>query len=145
MINVCQIMSKKMIDRGQGGCIVNVTGVPGRKPFNWGIVYGLTKVGVEHLTKQLAIELGPQKIRVNAVCPAAVATDMAKEAMANLSLNEGEAVLTDLDKMVISRTPTKCRYMPFQDVVNTVLFLGSNATTQITGESIALDGGLIIG
>lgn len=138
-------MAKKMIDRGQCGCIVNVSGVPGRKPFNWGIVYGLTKAGLEHLTKQLAIELGPHKIRVNAVCPAAVATDLAKQAMQNISLNEGEAALTQLDKMVISRTPTRSRYMPIQDVVNTVLFLASNATTQITGESIAVDGGLIIG
>lgn len=115
----------------------------GRKAFTNTMVYGCTKAALELLTKAMAIELGPHKIRVNSVCPAAVETDMLRQAMEVFGEKDGKDSEEEFRAM-LERTPTKTLYMPMKDVVNTILFLGSNATTQITGESLAVDGGLLV-
>jgi len=82
VLNVSQIIAKKMVERGTGGSIVNVSSVAGKKAFPACIAYGSLKAGLEMMTKCMALELAPHKITVNSICPAQVETDMHREAMA---------------------------------------------------------------
>jgi len=92
------------------------------------------------LTKTTAVELGAHKIRVNAVNPAIVDTDMTQaDSYESISQEERDAALNK----VLDRTPTKTFFMPMSDIVNTTLFLASDLTSQITGQCLAADGGYL--
>ena len=71
---VAQEAALKMRDQGSGGSIVNTSSMAGRDPFPGSGHYSAAKAGVSMLTKTLALELGPQKIRVNAILPGFVPT-----------------------------------------------------------------------
>lgn len=108
------------------GVVVNIASVGGlRAEFGLG-VYNLTKAALVHMTRQLALELGPT--RVVGVAPGLVETDFA----AVLVDNFGESVAKHL--------PTKRIGRP-DDIANLVTFLASDAASWITGETIAIDGG----
>jgi len=133
---VSQIVAKKMIERGQGGSIVNISSIGGQRPLIGVGLYCCTKSALEMLTKSLALELGPYKIRVNSLNPAFVMTDINTD-------KEGKEKLNELHSSVLQRTPTQHVWMPMSDVVKTVLFLASNSTSQITGQSLSVDGGYL--
>jgi len=80
----------------------------------------------------MAIELGPHKIRVNSVNPGPLLTDMVKNIQEE-----------DMRGVVQTKTPTGTTYMPMSDVVSAVVFLAGDSTCQITGESLAIDGGFL--
>jgi NAD(P)-dependent dehydrogenase (short-subunit alcohol dehydrogenase family) len=124
----------------KSGCIVNIAsmaGKQGRVPFL--ADYVASKFGVVGLTQAMAFELAPLGIRVNAVCPGFVATDMQVREL------EWEARLRGTDPASVKRqwiadTPMGRLEQP-QDVARVVAFLLSEDAGFITGESIAVNGG----
>jgi NAD(P)-dependent dehydrogenase (short-subunit alcohol dehydrogenase family) len=124
----------------KSGCIVNIAsmaGKQGRVPFL--ADYVASKFGVVGLTQAMAFELAPLGIRVNAVCPGFVATDMQVREL------EWEARLRGIDPASVKRqwiadTPMGRLEQP-QDVARVVAFLLSEDAGFITGESIAVNGG----
>ena len=93
--------------------------------------YGATKAGVVAMTKGLGRELGPYAIRVNAIAPAVVATDMVR------------SLLTpEMRERIVARIPLGRLAEP-EDVAQLALFLASDASSFITGETIAVDGGFL--
>lgn len=105
----------------------------------------MTKAALEMLNKSLAVQLGPHKITVNSVCPAAVDTDMLKQAEQG-GQEPDEEIKKHMEKILadlLNRTPTRTFHMPMSDVVNAILFFGSGTTSQITGSSISVDGGYL--
>jgi 3-oxoacyl-[acyl-carrier protein] reductase len=91
-------------------------------------LYAATKAAVEALTRVLAQELGPRKIRVNAVAPGPTETDL-------LQIN------SDIRGFLISRTVLGRLGQP-QDIAKVVAFLASDASGWITGQTLSVDGGL---
>jgi 3-oxoacyl-[acyl-carrier protein] reductase len=113
-----------------GGAMVNVASVAGLKPAPGIGVYGTSKSGVIHVTEELAVELGPE-IRVNAVAPAVVKTKFAS------ALYEGR------EEEVASAYPLKRLGVP-DDVGSVVAFLLSEDAAWITGQTITIDGGVML-
>lgn len=114
-----------------GGAIVNTASVGGMAfEANIGL-YNASKAALIHLTKQLALELSPS-IRVNAVAPGVVRTKLA------------EALWKEHEGAVASATAL-ARIGEPGDVASTIAFLVSNAAAWITGETIVIDGGQILG
>lgn len=110
-----------------GGSIVNVASVAGLRPSPLMGAYNLSKAGVVHLTRQLALELAPD-IRVNAVAPAVVRTRLAG------------ALLED-EKATASMHPLGRVGEP-EDVAGLIVFLASDISSWMTGAVVPVDGGV---
>jgi 3-oxoacyl-[acyl-carrier protein] reductase len=117
-----------------GGSIVNLSSVAGRiaLPDGRGL-YGATKAAVDSLTKSWALELAPRRIRVNAVAPGWVETDMTAEHFSN-----AEALRGALEHAPYGRLGNA------EEVADLVLFLCSPAAGWITGQSINISGGSVV-
>jgi 3-oxoacyl-[acyl-carrier protein] reductase len=120
-----------MINQGEG-VILNATSVVGLDGNFGQTNYVATKAGVIGMTKVWARELGRYGIRVNAVAPGFIATEMV-QAMP-------EKIITSM----INRTPLPRLGQP-EDVANAYLFLASEDASFITGAVLRVDGGIVIG
>jgi NAD(P)-dependent dehydrogenase (short-subunit alcohol dehydrogenase family) len=116
-----------------GASIVNLASVSSEKGGGaiGNVWYGTTKAGVVALTKGLGRELGPRGIRINAISPAVVDTDMTHAMLA-----------TELGQKAIARIPLG-RLAEKADVARAALFLASDEASFITGETLAVDGGFL--
>lgn len=115
-----------------GGAIVNTSSVAGHVGMDSVSVYVASKHAVEGLTKALAVELAPKGIRVNAVAPGAIATDM----LTRFSGGQAETIEYLKSMHPIGRIGT------VEEIVGAVLFLCSDAASFITGQSLGIDGGM---
>lgn len=113
-----------------GGSIVNISSVVGASPVANGSVYAATKAAVDAITKGLAMELGPRKIRVNAVAPGLVLTE-GQEKM------EGSQ---EFRQYVLSQTPLGRLGTP-ADIAGVVAFLASADAEWTTGQVLTIAGG----
>lgn len=127
-----QRAAKTMVAKGIEGAIVNMSSVNARVAIPTVAAYCASKGGVMQLTKAAALALAPYNIRVNAVGPGSIDTEM----MASVNANP-EAM-----KMVMSRTPLKRIGTP-REIGDVVAFLASDKASYITGETIYVDGGRI--
>jgi NAD(P)-dependent dehydrogenase (short-subunit alcohol dehydrogenase family) len=110
-----------------GGAVVNTASLGGIAPAPTIGVYNVTKAGLIHMTRQLALELAP-KVRVNAVAPGVVRTRLA------------EALWREHEPAVAAATPLGRIGEP-EDVASAVAFLASPESSWITGETLVIDGG----
>jgi NAD(P)-dependent dehydrogenase (short-subunit alcohol dehydrogenase family) len=113
----------------RGGSVINISSVTGQTPSPGIGMYGISKAAIGHLTRTLAVEIGPQ-IRVNAIAPAVVKTQFAK------ALYEGK------EAEVSAQYPLGRLGTP-DDIAAAVAFLASPDATWITGQVLNLDGGLL--
>jgi NAD(P)-dependent dehydrogenase (short-subunit alcohol dehydrogenase family) len=122
--------------QGGGGSIINTSSVSGLVGFG-GVVYGITKGGLNQLTKTLAVEVGPLRIRVNALCPGPMLT--------NLTRSEDDAFTeaTEEEKQrYAAMFPMPVLLTP-EDVAAAALFLGSDLSSAITGIALPVDCGFV--
>jgi NAD(P)-dependent dehydrogenase (short-subunit alcohol dehydrogenase family) len=112
-----------------GGAIVNITSISGLRASTMRVAYGTSKAALAHLTKQYAAELGEHKIRVNAVAPGPVETDMAKK------VHSADIRKAYYDVMPIPRHAEEI------ELANAIWFLTSSEASYITGHVLAVDGG----
>ena len=117
--------------RRQAGVILNMSSMWGLVGASCEVAYSASKAAVIGLTKALAKELGPSGIRVNAVAPGVIATDMMK----TITPEVMEALRQD--------TPLERLGQP-EDVANTLWYLASEQAAFITGEVINVSGGFVI-
>ncbi len=127
-----QRAAKSMIATGIEGAIVNMSSVNAQVAIPSIAAYCASKGGIMQLTKAAALALAPHNIRVNAVGPGSIDTDM----MAAVNANP-EAMA-----MVMSRTPLKRIGSP-REIGDVVAFLASSKASYVTGETIYVDGGRI--
>lgn len=111
------------------GSVINIASVTGYTPAEGIGMYGITKAAIIHLTRTLAVELGPD-IRINAVAPAVVKTQFAR------ALYEGK------EKEVEAAYPLGRLGTP-ADVAGAVAYFASHDSSWVTGQTLTLDGGLL--
>lgn len=116
----------------KGGSVINISSVVSKKAVAYGTVYSATKAAVDAVTRALAKELGPKKIRVNSINPGMIVT----EGVVTAGLNEG-----DFAKTLIAETPLGRLGQP-KDISPVAVFLASDESGWVTGESISVGGGL---
>ncbi|MEM9438933.1 MAG: SDR family oxidoreductase [Pseudomonadota bacterium] len=127
-----QRAAKTMVDQGIEGAIVNMSSINAVVSIPAIPAYCASKGGVMQLTKASALALAPHNIRVNAVGPGSIDTEM----MAAVNANP------DAMRMVMSRTPLQRVGTP-REIGDVVAFLASSKASYITGETIYVDGGRI--
>ncbi|MDR2315283.1 3-oxoacyl-ACP reductase family protein [Pseudomonas monteilii] len=114
--------------RQRSGCIVNLSSVAAQKPGKGQSNYAAAKGGVEALTRALAVEVAPRNIRVNAVAPGIVSTDMSK------------ALVGAHEQEIQSRLLIK-RFARPEEIADAVLYLAERGL-YVTGEVLSVNGGL---
>lgn len=119
--------------RQGGGSIVNTASVAGLVGGTFGAAYYASKHGVVGLTKAAAIEYGKSNIRVNAVCPGVIRTEMAERILKDNQAVEG----------AISAQHPLGRLGAPAEVADAVVWLSSDGASFITGQAIAVDGGYV--
>jgi NAD(P)-dependent dehydrogenase (short-subunit alcohol dehydrogenase family) len=126
---VCQAAAREMVKKGSGS-IINIASVTALVAIGNQAAYVASKAGVNGLTKSMAIGLAHRGVRVNAIGPGSIETDMAA------------VVLADEDSLarVMSRTPLHRMGQP-DDIAGTALFLASDDSSYITGQTIYVEGG----
>lgn len=120
----------KLMKASGGGSIVNISSIAGTHTHHWMTAYCVAKAGLNMLTRCAADDLGEHGIRVNAVAPGLVPTDLASGLVGN-----PETVEEYLTRMPVRRLGTT------EDIANAVAFLLSEESAWITGVVLADDGG----
>lgn len=123
------VMLKNTKTRGGCGAVVNIASISGLRASTLRVAYGTSKAAIIHLTKQQAVELGNMGIRVNAIAPGPVDTDMAKKV-------HSAAIRSDYADAI-----PLARYGTPEEIAEGVGFLCSRAASYINGQTLAVDGG----
>jgi NAD(P)-dependent dehydrogenase (short-subunit alcohol dehydrogenase family) len=118
------------------GNIVNVSSVAGNKPQGYTTAYSAAKGGLTMLTRSLALELAPDRVRVNAVCPGTVDTPIVSQV--------AEIYPDDLDPRVADRLRMMLpgRAISPAEIGSAIVYLASREARMITGAVLAFDGGM---
>ena len=127
-----------MVKQGRGGKIINVSSIDAVHPSGIGLaVYDASKHGVWGFTKNLALELAPHGIQVNAIAPGSINTP---------GTGAGQPASPELDairKKFAERIPMKRSGEP-DDIGKVALFLASDLSSYMTGEQVVVDGGVLL-
>ncbi len=122
--------ARAMIEGGRGGAIINTASIAGLSGGSGPQAYSAAKAAVVNLTRAAAIELGPHRIRVNAICPGAILTPL-------LGTSQGPDLVERLDRL----QPWP-EHGVGDDIAGAVLFLASDDARFVTGDALVVDGGL---
>jgi NAD(P)-dependent dehydrogenase (short-subunit alcohol dehydrogenase family) len=125
-----QIATRAMIERGIKGSVVNMSSVNAELAIANQVAYVASKGGVRQLTRAAALALAPHGVRVNAIGPGSIMTELLKTVMAD---EAGR-------RKILSRTPLGRVGEP-EEIANVAVFLASDMASYITGQTIYPDGG----
>lgn len=128
---VAQAAAKRMRDN-DGGSIINLASINGIHPSPSCGAYAAAKAGVMGLTQQMSIEWGQYGIRANAVAPGFIDSGMSAPFFENPEVRERRSSAVPLGRLGTA-----------EDVANTILYLASDAAAYVSGQTIAIDGGVI--
>jgi len=126
-----QAAARRMVKQGRGGAIVNMSSVNGVLAIPNQVPYVVSKGGINQLTKVMAVSLAPHGIRVNAIGPGTILTELAKTAV----LGNKEA-----ERKILSRTPLGRMGEP-AEIARVAAFLASDDASYVTGQVVYADGG----
>jgi NAD(P)-dependent dehydrogenase (short-subunit alcohol dehydrogenase family) len=126
----CRVFGKQMIEQKTGGSIINISSVSSEIPLSKVFTYSISKAGVNNMTKFLAREWAPHKIRVNAIMPGFFPAE------------QNRKILTEeRRKSIFAHTPM-ARYGEPEELSGALLWLASDkASSFVTGTIIPVDGG----
>lgn len=128
----CEV-GRRMCERGSGSQI-NVTSLNNDRPLKNVAPYAMSKVAMGHMTRALALEWGPRGVRVNALAPGFILTDLTRGLWADETMQAWNRANTPLGR--IGRP---------EDMIGTAVFLASEASAFLTGQVIYVDGGFTAG
>jgi NAD(P)-dependent dehydrogenase (short-subunit alcohol dehydrogenase family) len=127
-----QKFARYCLGRGRPGCVVSLGSTHGIIGIAQRSVYGISKAGIIHMTRMLAIEWAERNIRVNAIAPTTVLTPSREQMLSDPEIRQG----------MLERIPTR-RFATPEEVAGAVVYLASPAAASITGHTLLVDGGLI--
>ena len=125
-----QAAARQMVAQGDGGSIINMSSIQAVITLPNILTYSICKGGVKSLTTSMALALADKGVRVNAIGPGSIATDMVKQLMVDEAAR----------KKLLSRTPLGRLGEP-SEVAAVAVFLASDESSYVTGETIYVDGG----
>ena len=125
-----QAAARQMVEQGRGGAIINMSSVQAVITNPNLLSYAVCKGGVKQLTVAMALALADKNIRVNAIGPGSIATDMVKQLMVDDAVR----------KTILSRTPMGRLGEP-EEIAAIAAFLASDDASYVTGQTIVADGG----
>ena len=125
-----QAAAKQMVAQGRGGVIINMSSIQAYITNGNLLSYAVCKGGVKQLTVAMALALAPKGIRVNAIGPGSIATDMVMQLISS----------EEARRTVMSRTPIGRLGRP-EEIAAVAAFLASDEASYITGETVVADGG----
>lgn len=128
MFRLCQLCAPHM-EKAGGGAILNISSMAGENRNARMTSYASSEAAVNQLTRNMAFDLGPRKIRVNAIAPGAIRTDALRSV-----LNY------DIERAMLKHTPLG-RLGEVTDIANPALFLCSSAADWISGQVLTVSGG----
>jgi glucose 1-dehydrogenase len=128
---VGQAAARQMVKQGGGGAIINMSSVNAVLAIPNQVPYVVSKGGINQLTKVMALSLAPHGIRVNAIGPGTILTELARSAV----LGNAEA-----ERKILSRTPLGRMGEP-SEIGSVAVFLASGEASYLTGQTIYPDGG----
>ncbi|MEI8095740.1 MAG: 3-oxoacyl-[acyl-carrier-protein] reductase [Spirochaetales bacterium] len=127
---ICKAVSMHLLSR-RGGSIINMSSVVGLHGNAGQTNYAASKSGLIGLTQSLAQELAPRGVRVNAICPGFIETDMT------------DKLTDDVKEKLFARIPL-ARMGRTEEVANVALYLASDLSTYVTGQALSVDGGMFM-
>jgi 2-deoxy-D-gluconate 3-dehydrogenase len=141
LILVSKAVGARMLQQGRGGSIINISSIAAFQPAADGLAaYGTTKAGVTQFTKHLALELGPHRIRVNAIAPGGVLTEGGVRSLERvMPAEQATAYLENAGQQVPLR-----RIGQPDDIAKAAVFLASSASDFMTGSTLVVDGGALL-
>jgi NAD(P)-dependent dehydrogenase (short-subunit alcohol dehydrogenase family) len=116
--------------KNKGGSIINITSLNAELAFPKNPAYAASKGGVRILTKALALDYAPKKIRVNNIVPGYIRTAMTEKSYSDKALNHER-----IDRMMIQR------WGKTEDLIGAAIYLASDASSYVTGTDLIVDGG----
>lgn len=131
---LCSKAAAKVMMGQKKGNIINVASVVGFRAYSSNAAYGAAKAGIINFTKTLAVDLAPYNIRVNAIAPGFIATP-------------GSLQLLEVDKglkAMVDRIPLGRLGQP-EEVAQGIVYLASDASSYVTGQTLLVDGGVASG
>src|SRR4051794_122880 len=126
----CQVFGKAMVDAGEGGSIINISSASADPPLSKVFTYSVAKGGVNQITKFLAREFAPYRVRVNAIQPGFFPAE------------QNRKILTDERvASIMGHTPMKRFGKPSELIAATVYLASEKASSFVTGSIVRVDGG----
>ncbi len=125
-----RLVARHMVDQGIEGAIINMSSTSAVVTIPDQLPYAVSKGGISQLTRVMAMGLASHRIRVNAIGPGSIATDMLKEVMTN----------DEARRAILSRTPLG-RFGEPDEVAKVAVFLASDYASYVTGQTVYPDGG----
>ena len=124
--------ARRMVAAGNGGSIVNVASILGERVAGGVAPYAISKAGVIQTTKVMALELARHRIRVNALLPGYVVTDLNRDFLGS-----------EAGQKLQARIPSR-RFSELSDLDGPMLLLASDAGSAMSGATLAVDGGHLV-
>ena len=140
-----KLVGREMVERGEGGRIVNIASNAAKQASAMGAAYSASKFAVLGLTQASALDLAPYNITVNAVCPGPINTDRMSYWERDRATERGvplEELRSGIVRDAAERTPLG-RIAEAEDVANMVAFFASEEASFITGQAYNVNGGLL--
>lgn len=135
--------AEQMIKQGRGGRVINITSIDALHPSSVGLAhYDASKHGVWGFTKNIALELAPHKIWVNAIAPGGIITPGVQKLQSAMPVSNG----VDMEKVseaFLNKIPMR-RFGEPDDIGRAALFLASDMSSYMTGSQIIVDGGVLL-
>jgi len=125
----------QVMRRGGGGAVVNLASISSFVAQPQFVTYSATKAAILQMTRNLALDLAPDGIRVNCVCPGTILTRASRDHMERVGMNLDDFIAAEAPKHLLNRVGTP------REVAHAILFLASDDASFITGTHLMVDGG----
>lgn len=130
-LRLIRLIVPSLIDRKQGGSIINIASIAGLRPQPGGLLYSFTKAGLLMMTRSWALEFGAHNIRVNAIAPGLIQTDFSEYFWKDEKFR----------RLYEKAAPLQRIGQP-EEIAGLALYLASNESSFVTGQVFVVDGGI---